>query len=381
MELAIQNINIPQEYGVSDAKIAEIAEKYKDLQEIKDSASMGMAMAGRRECRELRIAVEKKRKDLKADALEYGRRVDGEAKRITASLEAIEKPLDTLIKAEEARKQAEKEERERLERERILAKERHLAALRLEIDGRFGRIRIAELHAMTAAEIGEAIAIVNDKTEPDWQELREDADAARAIYLQEAEALREKKLAAEAEAERQRIEQEKLAEQNRLEQEKLAEERRQLEAEMQQRREEQEAFERERRAFEEAKERQEQERLAKIRAEEEEQERQRLDALYKERAEQELKAKQEREEKERQAREEAERLAREREEMLRPDREKLKLLAGSLVALPFPTLTTAEGHKAMARIEKKLDALAEFIVMQAEKLAEEQVEPLEAATA
>ena len=58
MELTVQNINIPKEYGVSDAKIAEIAEKYKDLREIKDAASRSMAAAGRRECRELQMAEE-----------------------------------------------------------------------------------------------------------------------------------------------------------------------------------------------------------------------------------------------------------------------------------------------------------------------------------
>jgi len=149
-----------------------------------------------------------------------------------------------------------------------------------------------------------------------------------------------------------------------------------MEAERRKLREEQEAMEAEKRRIEE-------ERLAKIRAEDEENRRQELAEQARLRAEQELKERQEREERERRDREEAERMAKERQEMLRPDREKLKLLAGSLCALPFPNLTTAEGHKAMARIEKKFDALAEFIVMQAEKMAEEpeEVEPLEAATA
>ncbi|MDP2654600.1 MAG: hypothetical protein Q8Q08_11310, partial [Candidatus Omnitrophota bacterium] len=63
-----------------------------------------------------RVAVEKKRKDLKADALAFGKLVDGEAKRITAMLEPIESHLqaeEDKITKELERIKAEEEEAER----------------------------------------------------------------------------------------------------------------------------------------------------------------------------------------------------------------------------------------------------------------------------
>jgi hypothetical protein len=43
--------------------------------------------------RTLRVSVEDRRKELKAGALDYGRKVDAEAKRLTEAIEAIETPL------------------------------------------------------------------------------------------------------------------------------------------------------------------------------------------------------------------------------------------------------------------------------------------------
>ena len=67
--------------------------------------------------RTARTDVEKRRKELKQDALDYGRLVDSTAKRITERLEAIEGPLKAnkeLIDAENERIKREKEEAERL---------------------------------------------------------------------------------------------------------------------------------------------------------------------------------------------------------------------------------------------------------------------------
>ncbi len=69
--------------------------------------------------RSTRVAIEKTRKDLKADSLEYGRRVDAIAKELTSSIEALEVPLSSA-------KQSIDQEKERLKREKAEAAQRAL---------------------------------------------------------------------------------------------------------------------------------------------------------------------------------------------------------------------------------------------------------------
>jgi cation transport ATPase len=80
---------------------------------------MEAAKAARAEIREPRFAVEKVRKAAKAPLLAIGRRIDAEAVRITEAILAIEEPIDGQIKAEEARKVAEREAKRAAEVERL----------------------------------------------------------------------------------------------------------------------------------------------------------------------------------------------------------------------------------------------------------------------
>jgi DNA repair exonuclease SbcCD ATPase subunit len=389
MELTIQNIDLPAEYGITDGKIAEIAAKYRDLTEIKDSASLAMAVAGRREARDLRVAVEKRRKELKADALDFGRKVDGEAKRITDQLRGIEDPLDGLIKADEARREEERQAKLRAIAEAEAKERARIDGIRAAIEARFGDSVLLALTGMGAKSVAYRISQEAEITEVDgFGEFADEARERQRVFLAKADAIHSERLAAEEEAERQRIEGERLAEERRVfeEERRLQAEQRQqeqaeaqrleaerqaaieaeqekIEAERRKLREEQEAIEAEKRRIEE-------ERQAKIREEEEAKRRAEMEEQARIRAEQELKERQEREEQERKDREEAEQLAKEREEMLRPDKEKIKVLALDLHALQYPTVTTAEGIKAIERIKKKVYALADFVSQQADKLAE-----------
>ena len=97
------------EYRKTEAALAALADKYKDAVFPVDTAKgMASAKEARAEVRGYRVDLEKKRKELKADVLERGRMIDGEAKRITEALEALENPIDGQIKAEESRKEAER---------------------------------------------------------------------------------------------------------------------------------------------------------------------------------------------------------------------------------------------------------------------------------
>lgn len=106
-------------YNPIKAGIEALAEKYgKTVFSVATTKDMDATKAARAEVREVRYNVESVRKQLKAPALAYSKRIDAEAAEYTAQLLAIETPIDETIKAEEARKAAEKAERDRIETER-----------------------------------------------------------------------------------------------------------------------------------------------------------------------------------------------------------------------------------------------------------------------
>lgn len=162
----------------TDTAIAAMRDEYMPLsiRDVNDSEGFKAVHSARMVVKNHRVQVEKVRKELKADALEYGRRVDAEAKRITAMLEPIEGHL------------AQQEDAYEAEKERIRNAER----LRLEAE----------------------------------QRAKEEAEAARVKAEQEAEAAKIKALQ-EAENARLKAEADRLAEQQR----KIDEERRVIEAE------------------------------------------------------------------------------------------------------------------------------------------------------
>jgi len=91
-----------------DAAIAELAKKYGGLKiaGLNDKAGFQAVHSARMAVKNTRVAIEAKRKELKADALQYGRDVDAEAKRLTLLIEPIESHLqreEDAITAEKAR--------------------------------------------------------------------------------------------------------------------------------------------------------------------------------------------------------------------------------------------------------------------------------------
>ena len=105
------------EYRPTAAALAELGVRYKGVVfQVTETKGMADAKAARAEIRGYRTDLEKMRKELKADVLEKGRLIDGEAKRITTALEELEEPIYAQIKAEEARKEAERKAKEEAER-------------------------------------------------------------------------------------------------------------------------------------------------------------------------------------------------------------------------------------------------------------------------
>ena len=106
------------EYSVTAAALSELRSRLAGVAyDVSTGRGLDIAKKDRAEVRTLRVALEAKRVELKAPALERSRLIDAEAKALTAELVALEKPIDDQIKAEEARKAVERAEREQAERE------------------------------------------------------------------------------------------------------------------------------------------------------------------------------------------------------------------------------------------------------------------------
>jgi len=195
-------------YDVTDATIADLKERYTGLT-ISDREGYDHVRKAIGEVVTLRTGVEKMRKALKADALEWGRRVDAEAKRITAELLSIEQPLKATKKEVDDRKAAEKAEKERIERERVEGikariQEMNDAALDLE-DMKSEQIRQV-LEEVTAREV----------TKEHFAEFTEHAEAIKAQAVQKigralVRVFDREKEQAELAAAREKLEQERKA--------------------------------------------------------------------------------------------------------------------------------------------------------------------------
>uniref|UniRef100_C5CJL1 Uncharacterized protein n=1 Tax=Variovorax paradoxus (strain S110) TaxID=543728 RepID=C5CJL1_VARPS len=117
------------EYSPTAAALADLRARLSGVAyDLSTGKGMEVAKKDRAEVRSLRTALEAKRVELKAPALERSRLIDAEAKALTAELLALEQPIDGQIKAEEARKAAEKAAREEAERKAV-------AVIRERIDG------------------------------------------------------------------------------------------------------------------------------------------------------------------------------------------------------------------------------------------------------
>jgi colicin import membrane protein len=248
------------EYSQTAAALGELRQRYENVVfPVKTTAGMKDAIAARKELRDIRVGLEKMRKEIKAPALLRCQLIDSEAKTITAQLVALEDPIDGQIKAEEARKEREKQERERIERERverIQAKITGIRSLPMAMTGQPAAEIAAEIEALEGFAPGAEFA-----------EFVGAADAAKASALDALRAMHERQVAQEAEAarlaaeraelerlraeaaERQRQEEARLAAERKAQEDKLRAEREAAQAELRAQRAE---IERQRLEFEQA---------------------------------------------------------------------------------------------------------------------------------
>lgn len=195
-----------QKFNVTDAVIARLNADYMALavKDANDDKGYEVVKRARIDIKKRRVEVEKTRVMLKAESLEYGRRVDGEAKRITALLEPIETHLigqEKVVDDEKARIKAEADAKEAA---RIQVRIDTLCAFGTVFDGQmyvsYGlRIPAALVKACTNEEFAQFVAQVQEKKDTEDARLKAEADARKA------EADRLAKVAADQEAERIRL--------------------------------------------------------------------------------------------------------------------------------------------------------------------------------
>ena len=182
-------------------KLREIASDALTIQVtgLDDKVGIKAAHESRMQLVKLRTNIEKQRKAMKADAIEYGKKVDGAAKELTAIIEPAEAHLleqESIVKREEDRIAREKAEHQK-----------KMIQSRLELLQRQGVTALA--------------SDVENLSPTEWEAMHENARAAKAE--RDAQAAREK-------AEQERIAAEQKAEQERLEKERAELERQQQEA-------------------------------------------------------------------------------------------------------------------------------------------------------
>ena len=289
-----------QRFSPTDSAIAAMTAEYMPLviRGIDDTEGYQRVRSARLTVKDHRVRVEKVRKELKADSIEYGRRVDGEAKRITALLLPIEEHLESQENAV------------------IAEKERIKNAARVEAERKAAEAKAAEEARIKAEQAAE-----NERLRIE----REKLDAERRAM----------------EAERAKIEQAQAAERARqkAEQDKIDVERRKVEAEAQRLA----AIEAARqRAIEMEKARAESAERARVETEQ---------RIAREAADREAAAK---------AKKEAEEAAKARAEALRPDREKLLAVAALVMAIEIPIVSN-EVQSAAHRVRAVLTAAAQKI--------------------
>jgi colicin import membrane protein/SWI/SNF-related matrix-associated actin-dependent regulator 1 of chromatin subfamily A len=175
-------------------------------------------------CRGTRGAIEARRKDLKADSIAYGRKVDQVAKELVALIESIESPLrekKELVDSAKARAKAEAEAAEKRALEAQVRAEREAEELRLREERKAEEARLAAERERLAAERAELA------------EQKRKEDAARAVEEQarKAEQAELNRQREKIDAERQALARDRARAETaaRAEQERIAEQERQAE--------------------------------------------------------------------------------------------------------------------------------------------------------
>lgn len=214
---------------VTEQARTELANRFKGLPDASTAEGYEAHRLAIGELTKTRTAVEKRRKELKAEHLEAGRRIDAFAKHVTEIIESIERPIRQAKEIVDSAKERERVAKEEAEKARIEEERRRKQA---EEEARLKAIRDAENERLRIErekiEAERAKLLAEQKKADEVRRIeREKADAERAeIERQRAAVAEEQRKIAEAkDAERRRAEREEFERKAKEKAEKDAAER------------------------------------------------------------------------------------------------------------------------------------------------------------
>lgn len=207
-------------FDAIEPTLRALAEKYRAVAfDVTTTKGMDAAKKARLDLRENgRYAVQRAEKAVKDEVNDLKRVIAPKVESLIAIVRPVEDHVDGQITAQEERLAAEKAERERIEAERKAKHEAGIATIRSYVAGAQGKTS-AQIEAGRCRLLG---VMIGD----DWQEYREQAEAALAETLATLQAMHDTAKAAEeaaAAAEAQRIEQARIAAEQAAEAKRLAE--------------------------------------------------------------------------------------------------------------------------------------------------------------
>jgi len=181
--LQITNQELQTSFDFSEVFVKEMKTKADALtiSGVDDKDGYNAINDARKLIKEKRVAVEKKRNELNADALAYQRTVNAEAKRITSMLEPIEQELSAKTKAIDSEKERIKLEERRLRQEKTAG-------------------RIGQMVAMNMTQIGGMYYVGNQRISHNEVETWDDEIWTDFVHICQREYDEQQKLIAEAQA-------------------------------------------------------------------------------------------------------------------------------------------------------------------------------------
>lgn len=250
---------LPVQYDLTQERLNQLAVDYdpKTIPNAEQKGDDGYVQVHNKvmAITKVRTNIEKVRKGLKADALEWGRKVDGEAKRLTAEVEALEEPwrkLKTDLDEKEAR---EAEEARKLEEARLAAIESRIAGIKNLAEGLIGadadeiqhRINVLQKISVTEEEFGDYVEAAKLTGDITLKALQSALEERQKFESEQAELQRQQAELAESKAEMEKAQKEldkqKAAQEAAEAAERARKEREEAEAREAKEREEREAAE------------------------------------------------------------------------------------------------------------------------------------------
>ena len=119
--MTVSDINAPVKMNITNKKLTELKKKFEKIPDLTKKEGYEFVRVGLGELRTLRTGAGKHKKDLKEEAISYNKRVDTEYSRVIEIIASIEGPMKAAKDAEDAKKEALKEEKRKKEDDRKFA--------------------------------------------------------------------------------------------------------------------------------------------------------------------------------------------------------------------------------------------------------------------